>query len=128
MGALGIAPQKGIVSPAYNVYVPCSRLDPRYIDRLVRTTVFAQEATRFSKGVWSSRLRLYPEGFFEIVFPVPPRLEQEAIVHHITKESTRLDGLAVVANNTVELLKERRKALITDAVAGAVTLGELHET
>ena len=37
-----------------------------YVDALVRLPIFAQEVTRYSKGVWSSRLRLYPEGFFEV--------------------------------------------------------------
>lgn len=50
MGAMGIAPVKGIVSPAYNIYEPCQRLAPSYIDALVRLPVFAQEVTRYSKG------------------------------------------------------------------------------
>ena len=64
MGAMGVASVDGIVSPAYNVYEPGGRLDPSYVDALVRLPVFAQEVTRYSKGVWSSRLRLYPEGLF----------------------------------------------------------------
>ena len=56
MGAMGVSPVHGIVSPAYNVYVPGVRLVPSYIDALVRLPVFAQEVTRYSKGVWSSRL------------------------------------------------------------------------
>ena len=65
MGAMGVAFVDGIVSPAYNVYAP-PRSDgtQSYVDTLVRLRVFAQEATRYSMGVWSSRLRLYPEGFF----------------------------------------------------------------
>ena len=62
MGAMGIARQPGIVSPAYNVYQPVAQLDPEYVDLLVRTPRFVEEITRYSKGVWSSRLRLYPEG------------------------------------------------------------------
>ena len=64
MGAMGVAQVQGIVSPSYNVYTTGPLLDPGYVDALVRMPVFAQEATRYSKGVWSSRLRLYPEGFF----------------------------------------------------------------
>ena len=71
MGAMGVSPVNGIVSPAYNVYQPGPRLEPSYVDALVRLPVFAQEVTRYSKGVWSSRLRLYPEGFFEVFLPVP---------------------------------------------------------
>ena len=69
MGAMGVAPLSGIVSPSYHVYeLATQRLCPGYVDALVRLTSFAQEIKRHSKGVWSSRLRLYPEGLFEIVF------------------------------------------------------------
>lgn len=69
MGAMGVTRQPGIVSPAYNVYQPVPELDPEYIDLLVRTPRFAEEITRYSKGVWSSRMRLYPEGLYEAWLP-----------------------------------------------------------
>jgi type I restriction enzyme S subunit len=73
MGAMGVARQPGIVSPAYNVYQPVPELDPEYVDLLVRTPRFAEEITRYSKGVWSSRMRLYPEGLYEAWLPIPPK-------------------------------------------------------
>ena len=118
MGAMGVATQDGIVSPAYNVYEPAACLDPRYVDALVRLPAFAQEATRHSTGVWSSRLRLYPEGFFAISIPVPPLSEQRKIVAHIENETRKLDKLVTVTKRTVDLLKERRAALISEAVSG----------
>lgn len=120
MGAMGVSPVNGIVSPAYNVYQPGARLEPSYIDALVRLPIFAQEVTRYSKGVWSSRLRLYPEGFFEVVLPVPPLPEQRLIVAHIAKETGKLDALRAATEHTTQLLKERRAALITAAVTGQI--------
>lgn len=104
MGAMGVAPVNGIVSPAYNVYQLGERLEPSYVDALVRMPVFAQEVIRYSKGVWSSRLRLYPEGFFEAYLPVPPMVEQRAIVAHIVAETTKLDALRSATVRTIELL------------------------
>ena len=120
MGAMGVSAVPGIVSPAYNVYEPGSRLEPGYVDALVRMPVFAQEVTRYSKGVWSSRLRLYPEGFFEVFFPVPPLDEQLAIVAHIRKTTRRLSALGAATEQTINLLKERRAALIAAAVTGQI--------
>ncbi len=120
MGAMGISPRNGIVSPAYNVYEPGPKLYPGYIDALVRMPVFAQEVIRYSKGVWSSRLRLYPEGFFEVHLPVPPLDEQRAIVAHIRTETGKLDTLQVASERTITLLKERRVALIAAAVTGQI--------
>jgi len=123
MGAMGVSPVNGIASPAYHVYQPGPRLEPRYIDALARLPVFAQEVTRYSKGVWSSRLRLYPEGFFEVFFPVPSIGEQRAIVAHIAKETEKLDELRVATERTTVLLKERRATLIAAAVTGQIDVG-----
>jgi type I restriction enzyme S subunit len=126
MGAMGVSPVDGIASPAYNVYRPGPRLEPDYVDALVRLPVFAQEVTRYSKGVWSSRLRLYPEGFYEVFLPVPPLTDQRAIVAHIAKETEKLDELRVATERTTVLLKERRAALIVAAVTGQIEVGSEH--
>lgn len=118
MGAMGVSAQRGIVSPAYNVYEPYDRLDPAYLDYLVRMPVFAQEAIRYSKGVWSSRLRLYPEGFYEMWLPVPPVEEQKEISCYLGVETKKIDSLQTATEHTVALLRERRSALIAAAVAG----------
>ena len=122
MGAMGVSSLDGIVSPAYNVYEPRARLDPSYVDALVRLSAFAQEVTRYSKGVWSSRLRLYPEGFFAVSLPVPPLSEQREIVAHIANETCKLDGLHDATERTTVLLKERRAALISAAVTGQIDM------
>lgn len=124
MGAMGTAPVDGIVSPAYNVYTPGQRLLPAYVDALVRIPVFAQEVTRYSKGVWSSRLRLYPEGFFETFWPVPPLDEQGQIVAYIDEERTKIDKLATATERSIALLKERRSALIAAAITGEIDIPE----
>ena len=122
MGAMGTARVNGIVSPAYNVYTPGARLIPGYVDALVRIPAFAQEVTRYSKGVWSSRLRLYPEGFFETYWPVPPLEEQREIVRHIASEATKIDRLRDATEDSITLLKERRSALIAAAVTGEIDI------
>lgn len=124
MGAMGTARVDGIVSPAYNVYTPGPRLLPDYVDALVRIPVFAQEVTRHSKGVWSSRLRLYPEAFFETWWPVPPLDEQQQIVEHISIETAKIDRLRTATENSIALLKERRAALIAAAVTGQLEIPE----
>jgi len=124
MGAMGTARVNGIVSPAYNVYTPGARLIPDYVDALVRIPLFAQEVIRYSKGVWSSRLRLYPEGFFETYWPVPPLEEQHEIVRHIATETTKIDRLRAATEHSITLLKERRSALIAAAVTGQIDIPE----
>ena len=120
MGAMGVTSIHGIVSPAYNIYTPRSRLQSDYVNALVRIPVFAQEAERHSKGVWSSRLRLYPEGLFSIQLPVPPLDEQAEIVKHIDHVTGDFDLLTTETARGIALLKERRAALISAAVTGKI--------
>ncbi|QDK81268.1 restriction endonuclease subunit S [Spirosoma sp. KCTC 42546] len=122
MGAMGISPLHGIVSPAYHVYIPLSRIEPAYIDTIVRLPIFASEVTRYSKGVWSSRLRLYPEGLYEVYLPVPPLEEQRQIVDHIKVELNKINKFQSAAEQSITLLKERRSALITAAVTGQIEI------
>ena len=122
MGAMGVVRQPGIVSPAYNVYQPVPELDPEYMDLLVRTPRFAEEITRYSKGVWSSRLRLYPEGLYEAWLPVPPKDEQRAITAHIQTATKKINDFAQATERTITLLQERRSALISAAVTGQLKI------
>jgi type I restriction enzyme S subunit len=122
MGAMGVAPMNGIVSPAYHVYTPQKALLPEYVDAIVRTPMFASEVTRYSKGVWSSRLRLYPEGFYETYWPVPPIEEQAEIVAYIKSEVSKIDSLRIITEDSIKLLNEKRSTLITAAVTGQINL------
>ena len=118
MGAMGVSPVNGVISPAYNVYRPSERLLPEYLDMLVRMPNFVSEITRYSKGVWSSRLRLYPEGLFEAYLPVLPIIEQREIVDGINKQLSQFNDLKSVTEKTITFLQERRTALISAAVTG----------
>jgi len=122
MGAMGVARLPGIVSPAYNVYCPVEAIDPDYLDLLVRIPRFAEEVTRYSKGVWSSRLRLYPEGLWEVWFAVPPKDEQRAIAAFVQAETAQTNKLTAATEATISLLQERRAALISAAVTGQLDL------
>jgi type I restriction enzyme S subunit len=119
MGALGTADQDGVVSPSYNVYrFRSAHCDPRYYDRLFRTRRFTEEIRRHSKGVWESRLRLYPMEFFQIRIPYPPDGEQAAISEYLDCQLSRLDRLVMKIQESIEKLKEYRTALIAATATG----------
>ncbi|PTL89167.1 restriction endonuclease subunit S [Halomonas litopenaei] len=52
--------------------------------------------------------------------PAPPVAEQEEIVSHIKRESAKHDVLLVEAQANIDLLQERRSALISAAVTGKI--------
>jgi type I restriction enzyme, S subunit len=125
MGAMGVSPLDGIVSPDYHVYIFKGDLLPEFMELLCRSKPFIAEVVRWSKGVWSSRLRIYPENFFEIRFPVPPKSEQLELIDKVAEEDEKNKELKNSLTDSIALLKERRSALITAAVTGQITLEEM---
>lgn len=118
MGALGFSACCGIVSPSYNVYRFRRPNEPNYYGFLFRTATFIKEITRYSTGIWESRLRLYPQAFFEIRAPIPPLEEQQEILAHIQRETAKLDALRRSYERQLTLLAEYRAALIHECVTG----------
>ncbi len=55
---------------------------------------------------------------------IPSIDEQRAIVAHIKRETTKLDAMRDATEKTIGLLKERRAALITATVTGAMNISE----
>jgi type I restriction enzyme S subunit len=124
MGALGIVPYAGIVSPSYNVYRfrTSAEVHCPYYDLLYRTPDYVVEINRYSKGIWASRLRLYPEEFLAMQTLVPPLEEQVRIVEHINDESGKDVELIAKLKLSIEVAQEYRQALITAAVTGKLNV------
>ena len=60
-------------------------------------------------------------GVIENLFcPVPSLEEQKAIAHYLTSFTKQFNTLIAEANSAIELLKERRSALISAAVTGQI--------
>ncbi len=121
MGAMGVSKTSGIASPAYGVYRAISNaFDPHFLDLLLRSKPFIGEVTRRSKGIHSSRLRIYPDAFLDIRLPIPPRDEQEVILAQIRTRTERENRLVEKNEYATSLLKEYRSSLITAAVTGQI--------
>jgi type I restriction enzyme, S subunit len=124
MGALGVSNIHGIVSPAYAVYRPRpdAEFHPPFFNYLYRSTGYVAEMTRWSRGIWSSRLRIYPEVFLRLCTVVPPLDEQRRIAGYLDEQTAQIDTLIAEAESFIKLAKERRAALITGAVTGQLDI------
>ncbi|MCW5599849.1 MAG: restriction endonuclease subunit S [Nitrosomonas sp.] len=56
----------------------------------------------------------------ETVVPLPSIAEQNTIIEFLDRETTKINELIAEAQRTIELLKERRAALISAAVTGKI--------
>lgn len=119
MGAMGVSSEYGLISSSYGVYSPISdALRSEFVDLMVRSKPFIAEATRRSKGIHSSRLRLYPDAFLDMRLPIPPLETQDALLKEIAERESREDELLEKNKKAEALLQEFRSALITAAVTG----------
>ncbi|WP_140414259.1 restriction endonuclease subunit S, partial [Bathymodiolus platifrons methanotrophic gill symbiont] len=118
MGALGTADEEGICSPAYGVYKP-KKYKPynhKYFDYLYRTPNAITEMTRNSKGIVSSRLRLYPKYFFQIKTALPPFPEQKFIADYLDTKTAQIDKkIDLLAQKAVHYSK-LKQSLINETV------------
>lgn len=64
------------------------------------------------------------EKYANLWLAVPPITEQIGIIESLTKACARFDELTAKTERSVDLLKERRSALITAAVTGQIDLRE----
>ncbi len=116
-GALGITDYDGIVSPSYNVYRPLKPKDAKYFHYLFRTKVYADIFRNNSTGIIDSRLRLYPDSFASVKVIRPPLEDQISICKFLDVQLRRVEELTLSHEKMIRLLKEKRQAIITNAVS-----------
>ena len=119
---LGISQYYGIISSAYGVYRLRKRkiMYSAYVHKLVRSSPFNFELRVRSKGIWKSRLQLTDDAFLSAVFPVPPTMEQMAILRLLDNEERRIQRYIRAKKKLIALLGEQKQAIIHQALTGQV--------
>jgi type I restriction enzyme S subunit len=121
MGAMGSSKFEGIASPNYHVYaLRGDEFSSNYMGLLCRINSFVRFVGSRSRGVWSSRLRFYPDDFFELALPRPPLSEQIAIIQFVENTTGVFREIAASSERAIALLQERRNALISAGVTGKI--------
>jgi restriction endonuclease S subunit len=124
-GAVGVAPEDGLVSPDYTVAVPNSDVDSRYFAKLFKTPPYLCQIMIRSKGIVLDRNRLYWDDFKGILVACPPFKVQAEILTRLDVELEAVLGLRSAAIRLMNRLSERRSALIAAAVTGLIDVGPL---
>lgn len=124
-GAFGAVAVEGAVSPAYVVARPRESLATRFVELVLRTPRAVEEMRRYSRGVTDFRLRLYWDEFKCIRIALPPEDEATAILREVERLETEYDRMAEACRSCIDLLLERRAALISAAVTGQIDVRHL---
>jgi restriction endonuclease S subunit len=119
-GSLGVSALEGITSPDYVVFTPHHQECSDFLHLLLRSQSMVSIYRSISNGIRPAQWRLEPDSFLELRIFLPPVQEQKGLVSFITFESSRFDALMAEATHAIELLQERRTALISAAVTGKI--------
>ena len=119
-GSMGIAQMRGITSPDYVVMRPIGEHDPRYMHHYLRAQPMPWVYRLISNGIRTDQWRMEPEKFLGLPVFMPPIEEQRRIADRIDVELERIRGLITLTERSINLLREKRAALITAAVTGKI--------
>lgn len=119
MGSLGISNYNGVVSPAYDVYIPNEeKVVPHYYHYVFRTSGIANECYRYGRGIMMMRWRTYSSEFKRIHVPFPPLEEQQQIADFLDAKCSEIDALIADKKRQLDILTEYKKSLIYEYVTG----------
>ena len=115
-GASGLAPESGLVSPAYVVLRSLGEIDPLFASYWFKTPRVVKKFEDYSHGLTKDRLRLYFKDFASITLPVPPLDLQRKIANALAVCDRELDCL----HRKVDLLKQQKKGLMQQLLTGKI--------
>lgn len=92
-GAVGVAPEECMVSPAYVVLRPNKETNPQFFNYWFQTSRMLHKLGAYSHGLTKDRLRLYPDDFAKIPLHLPSRAEQDRIAAFFEDIDAKLAAL-----------------------------------
>lgn len=125
-GALGVAPDDGLVSPDYSVLRTANALNSEWLSQVMRSPAFVGQMVsriRGIGGVTSGAVRTPRLNFTdlrEIPIDIPDLDLQSRDLTAMSHEASRIDELISESEDLIAISQERRAALITAAVTGQI--------
>ena len=130
VGAVGISPYFGCVSPAYYTYYDEieNHITARYCNYLFKTKTIRKVLFSLGKGILSiergddrvntCRLKVSRSDLRALKFPLPPLEEQQKIADFLDRKCAAIDEQISQREKLIEKLTEYKKSLIYEVVTG----------
>lgn len=115
-GAIGISDSRGKASPVLNVLDTAQ--NKRYIMYYLRSMAYGDVFLALATGIRVRSCDLRWNKLAELVYPVPPREEQDAIVAHIDAIIEKTNAVIADKKAQLETLDNYKKSLIYEYVTG----------
>lgn len=121
IGKVAIVPddvEPGIINPRLVRYRCGDKIAPQFMRTLLLTAQYQELLKLESNGSTMDGLNMRIIGDIPVV--VPPLTEQLAILSHLHPEIIKFETLTAESQRAIDLLQERRTALISAAVTGQI--------
>ncbi len=115
-GSSGLSRLDGSVSLICTVLRPQESIQGGFIHHLLRSVSFQEEFYRFGKGIVADLWSTNYSAMSGITLAMPPLEEQESIASFLDRETAKIDALIAEQQRLIELLQEKRQAVISHAV------------
>lgn len=106
----------GKVSTAYTVLAPTGRAHPGYFRWVLKSNGFVQELQTTTNQLRDGQSIKYRD-FCKVRLPLPPIHTQRAIADYLDRETAQIDTLIQEQQRLIDLLRERRTAVLADTFA-----------
>jgi len=117
IGSYGLSKHRGVCSPVYIVLTPkLNKVEERYVFRILEIKKFQQYAQSFGNGILEHRASISWDILKNIGLPLPSIEEQRNILQFLDIEIAKIDNLVKDQEKLIELLKEKRQTVISQAV------------
>lgn len=114
-GSSGVSQLNGSVSLISIVMEP-KRINPKFAHHLLRSYPFQEEFYRYGKGIVADLWSTNSSEMKNILIPELADDESNAIACFLDHETAKIDNLIEKQQQLIELLKEKRQAVISHAV------------
>lgn len=113
---VGLSNLAGMVTGAYDVF-SVSGANPQFLYYYYLSI----DNTKSLKPYYSGLRKVVPPSrFLGIPIPLPPPSEQDRIVRYLDEKTAAIDELVRAKEREIELLRERKQALVSAAVTGGL--------
>ncbi|MFN9385926.1 MAG: restriction endonuclease subunit S, partial [Cyanobacteriota bacterium] len=90
--------------------------DPQFMNYWCKSVSYRSQVQLACSGTSSSMQNLSQDNFYSFIAPLPAAAEQSAISTFLDRETAKIDALIAEQQRLIELLQEKRQAVISHAV------------
>ena len=116
-GSVGVSESDGKMSPVCSICTPIrADVNVTYFALMLRVLAKTGFIKSLAKGIRERSTDFRYSDFKDLLLPLPPLPEQEAIVRYLDETTGKIDKAIAAEERLIELLQERKQIIINETV------------